>query len=949
MTATTTEARADRLMTATSSSAAQQLLDAVEPGNRGSGVSGDEIEALRLLRDILRIRFLKRPAAFRQAIAGAEEKRRTIRRLEAKALQSRREAESAAQAAEDARRTALEEARLAETEALKALATERVRIESLRGRVAEVQASLALDQAESSARASLRLTDYEQWLSRSRREDLDPSSADQTYDEVTAELDALLMRLRRQLAVLVKPPSVPRIPAGLDYRGPTSGALSEEVADLQTALRDVVQEAESVISEERYARWQGAEILAVECDALSRLRLKLAESLSPEKYSQQFGLTAAGVEELRREVTQLALMGRWYLMSTLRSIRTLPVRLRDPGMMRQVAWASFKVLLLTGALLMLRRRARGWIISLRQYLTARLKSRLLMSRVTSWTSFLLQNGRTVVFLILCYAVFRGEPSSREWALIARLVKGLAWYMFASAVVHHALTHRRRRRRRLSDGASNKILRSIRLVGRYVFVAYALLTTSYEIIGGGYLYSLIRGLSWLGAAIIAFVLLRRYKDDIGAAYLRLRPTGWFADAIRRSEGGSLGFFYAVAAFAVVSAQTVASGFSRLLLRFDQTRRALAYLFRRRLERKAEAAGRGSVDVEALPEPIREAFTEGPVEEEEAIDFWPHLDSALDGALRWYEEGEGVSFAVIGERGSGKTSWLRALGRALVPVETTYVSLERRCTSREAVIELFAEQLGTEKCTSEVSLSKQLLRGERRVVLVDNGQQLMLRTVGGTEGYKAFVDLIARTSHHVLWVVGFSKYSWSFIDKRFQGRNMFSSEIRLDGWPEERIAELIRERMTASGYEASFEELVLDQIFEYDSEDEEARTSDRYLRLLWDQAKGNPRVAIHFWKRSLYVDGTIEARVRLFAEPDVQALNDLEEESRFVLAAIMVHESLTLAEAARCLSYPVNVCQAALSHLISRKIIVRNEGRYRIPTLMYRAVAQFLVRQNLIQET
>jgi hypothetical protein len=96
----------------------------------------------------------------------------------------------------------------------------------------------------------------------------------------------------------------------------------------------------------------------------------------------------------------------------------------------------------------------------------------------------------------------------------------------------------------------------------------------------------------------------------------------------------------------------------------------------------------------------------------------------------------------------------------------------------------------------------------------------------------------------------------------------------------------------------------------------RTSERYRRLLWDYADGNPRIALHFWLRSLAPDGPQHVRLRLFAAPSADDLEGLQEEARFVLGAVVLHQSLTVPEAARVSRYTPALCESLLDFLLMR---------------------------------
>jgi hypothetical protein len=940
-----------RVLTTTTSSAAAALPRAAET----VGVEQARelyVSSLRMARDRLRIRVLSLPLETRESLASAERARSAIQREGEAARQVQLAAEAEAKAAEAQRLAALEEARRAASVAERALAAEEARVAALAGRIAERKGATAAERQSASTRAATRLARYEAWARSARAPEVRGDAADAMYRDIVSSLSELRAQARRQLSTLLTPTDVPRVDTRLDVPARLSDDLVAVRDQLTATVERLRDEAEAVRAQEIEARWEKAEALALELEALNDLRLELIPRLSADFRDDILGFTAAGFAQLRREVDQLELTVRWYGLSTARSLRRLPARLLDAEAVGELGAPILSLLALLVVGVVVARRYERAVGALRTWALARLRGRAPRAFVRRWLSFLIDHGRVVGLLVFAYAFFALVEPRPEVVFARSLVLGYGWYRLILAVVHYALVHGRAgTRRAVSAPVGHKIVRSTRLVGRYVFFVYVLLVLSKQVLGGGYLFRLVVGFSWIGAVPIALGLLRWWRDDIASAYLELYPEGRFAEAIRSTRGRFVGFFVACLAFGAVAAQGISSQVAALLMGFDQTRRALALLFRRRLERRAEAAGRGTVDLDALPPAVLEAFREEPVEEPLQIEHWPQMEKTLASVQRWLElEDETMSVAVTGERGSGKTSWLARLAESLeslpdLPV--TRLVLEKRLTTRDALVRHLSEVLELEDCANEVSLAKRLLSGPRRAIVIDLGQQLMIRAVGGTAGYQAFTDLVARTSHHVLWVVSFSKFAWAFIDQRYQGRNLFSNEVHLKGWSEAEIAELIRGRMRAAGIEANFEEVVLDQWYDTEADEGLERTSDRFLRLLWDQSDGNPRIAIHFWKRSLIPDGPGKVRVRLFPVPDVSSLEELEEETRFVLASVVIHENLTLSETVKCLGYPANVCQAALAHLRGKRFLFQERGRYQVPTVVYRDVIRYLVRNNLIQ--
>jgi hypothetical protein len=916
--------------------------------DRDLGLDADvRLAALHLARDELRIRVLSLPVETRRALSDAAREREALREAAERARREQTEAEEAARVAEAQRVAALQQARVAVSTAQRALATEQARVAALAGRIAEQAAAAAAERRAVSERATQRLSRYGEWAQAAGRPDFDPAAADAMYRDIVAALSERRARTREQLGALLRPPEVPLVDSRLDPSVAELDELTPERERLRSTMARLGEQAEALRTVVLESRWEKAEANAREVKTLNGLRLELIPKLSPDYRGEVLGLTRAGLGQLRREIDQLDLTVRWYLLSTGKQLRELPRQTFDTTTMGRASLSLLKILLLAVAAVMVARRYRGWVGALRSFASDRLRSAPLRRFVRRWLNFVMGHGKELGLLALAYVAFSFVERSPEIVFSRSLVLGYGWYRLLLAITQFSFVNRGTRPT-LSRALVEKVQRTVRVAGRYVFVIYVLLVLSKQVLGGGYLYRLVRGFFWVGSIPIALILLRWWQDDIASAYLRMYPEGRFAEPVRSTRDRWVGFFVCTLAFGAVATHGVSTYLGGLLLGFDQTRRALAFFFRRRLEKQAESSGRGTVDLSVLPEPLLEAFSEGPVEEELQVEYWPQLDETLDVVAGWREhDDETASIAVIGERGSGKTSWFDEFERRMTDIPLTRVVLERRLTTAESVVQHFADVLELDDCSNGVALAKRLLSGPKRIVLVDHGQQLMIRTVGGTSGYQAFMDLVARTSHHTLWVVGFAKYAWSFLDQRYQGRNTFSREVRLKGWPEPKIAELIRTRMKAIGFESNFEDLIGDSWYEVDEEEGLERTSDRFLRLLWDQADGNPRIAVHFWKRSLVPDGSRQVRVKLFALPETAALEELEEETLFVLAAIMIHENLTLGEAIRCLGYPANVCQAALAHLLGKRFLVRAEGRYRIPTAVYRDVARYLMRKNLIQ--
>ena len=485
---------------------------------------------------------------------------------------------------------------------------------------------------------------------------------------------------------------------------------------------------------------------------------------------------------------------------------------------------------------------------------------------------------------------------------------------------------------------------MRLAGRYGLVVVVFLIASRTVLGRGYLYQLVVEFFWIGTVPIALVLVNRWREDIADAYLTMYPKGRFAVLVRSTRKRSLGFFVVLAAFTSVAARGISVYLREQLLSFEQTRKALAYVFRRRLERKSTALGTEDVGV-AIPEALAKAFSEAPVQADLRIDRWPGLAELLDEARGLLSGEDGTTVALVAERGGGKTSWLDEAASRLDFIQVDRATVLGRPDPR-SLVPWLAHTLGLAVTDSADALVERLLAGPPRVVLIDGGQNLMKRTVGGTATYELFMQIASQSSGRVVWVVAFSRYAWRHLECRFKTRTLFNRVLAIGNWSEDEIGQLIDQRMKASGYVADYRDLIMDPVEGSALELETTRTAERFRRLLWDYADGNPRVAIHFWLRSLVPAAGNHMRVRLFPRPDEDRLLKLGEEARFTLAATAIHENVSIEELAETLAYPLELCKSVVTYLVNDELLELRHGRFVLTTDNYRAVIRYLRRNNLL---
>jgi len=919
-------------------------LEWVEPPLREPAAT-DEIEALERERDRLRLRFLRMPLAERSRLLHASRERRRI------AVEEQASQVDADRATEDARRAIeassdlFDRAAAAEDAAESSVLAERARLEQARADLARWELRLARSrQTEAHAQADrLQLAHRLQSLvvSASAQE------ADHTYDELVTSLVDLRARLDQLLDALSAPSDVPTFELRID---PDASAYSgfDEARNLRTAAQALERDATRAAERQRDLRWTWIDSVAEDLRALDQLRVALIPRLGQRRREQLLGLGPEGRAQLSRELTQARVMMRYWGRNAWHDLPEWPARFGalfyTSSSRNEVAFAIALALLIV---LVWRRR---------EPLTERLRVALFAQRGgRGWAGLIRPFWAVVgplvipvavlITLHLLLALIDDLTDSIAVDVLRVVVTRVAWFLvLVTAAVRFFVSRLRHGAGRAS--IARKVVGSVRLVLGFGLCVVITTDLSELVLGQGYLYGLVVDLAWLGAAPIALILVHRWSDTVCDAHRDRWPKGVVDRVLGRSDTRLRRYALTVPAAAQLAVYGSYTALKELVLRFDQARRAFAFLFRRRLERQVERRVDES-QIAELPKPVRVAFAEHPSDRELEIDFFPDIDRVAD-RVRAFVKGDtyGFALALVGERGIGKTTWLRELA-ARVDGRVDTFEVPHRLIDPSSVVRWISEQLEVPPTDQIDELAESLdALTEPRVVALDNCQNLVVRAIGGAVGLETLVEIAARANTKVVWVCSFARYTWRYLERARQGQDLFREHVDLEPWPEEKIAQLIRARMTRAGLEASFRDLVVDELAGNALEDAVLRTQDEYLRLLWDFASGNPRVALHYWKHSLVErDGALS--VQLFAAPIDAALDELHDQSRFLLATIALHENATLHEAAESVGISSRQTFALLTYLKSLQYVaVDKEGYWRLSTHWYRAVVRHLKRQRLL---
>lgn len=878
---------------------------------------------------------------------------------------AREKAEAEAASAEEARQRALEEARLTRSEMLQKLLTRLARAEGAKAELSAARAFLHRESERDLQEVRTAAERAEALLREAKDLERGSAAADKRFDDVLeaqrralAGVGAALERrtierpARDTLADLQREVAADRHAVAPSLSADVDGELQETLRRLDEALLTLDQLSQSLAADTGDRWFTVAEQRLDVARTLDKARLVLLARMSPERGRALRSVTADARDNLEVAALHAALRVRFHGVKRLHEAESLPARFSSLIEAGGLLWALGRALLLALVAAWLWRRAPAWLARFKHSVVGRSRT---TTRARLWEQGLAvlaavaPRAFVIAVALSLQDVLAPVAPEPELDIVVEVVLWIATYQLASKLGHMLVLRLARRRLSLTVHHKLKILRSVRLLMRYGFVvAYALSVTK-DLLGGGVLHEGMQRFAALAALPLFVVLIQRWRADIVEAYLSGWPETRLAGAVRAAHGRWYGFFVATAAFAFVAGKAMVTLGRDFALGFDQTRRALAYLFRLRIERQARERARPDVNEAALPAEVREAFRDAPaLKPDIVVDRFPGLAEAKRRALA--APGKGSSLLVHGPYGVGRTTWLHHLERALDGErEVVWARPEQRLLEPASLVQWLAVALGEGATGSARELSASLQRGERRVVFVDGLEWLYLRLVGGYAALDALYAIVRATRERLFWVMTAPTPAFHHLSRARLIETEVSATQRLSSWSEAEIRALIQTRQHASGQRVSFDDLLVQEVEGVPEAAHVVETEEGYIRLLWNFAEGNPRVAQHFWLRSLVPTPAGALKVNLYDAPSANDLEPLPEVDRFVLTAFVLHRCLDVEQAAATCDLAFGVVESHVLRGLERGIyaeVAPGSGRFVIGVHWWEAVLRFLRRKKLL---
>ena len=346
---------------------------------------------------------------------------------------------------------------------------------------------------------------------------------------------------------------------------------------------------------------------------------------------------------------------------------------------------------------------------------------------------------------------------------------------------------------------------------------------------------------------------------------------------------------------------------------------------------------------LPPLYRLLFRLTPVEDRRFLVGRDQELAGLNQAVADWAAGRFAACLLIGARGSGKTSLLNcAVRETLASHQVIRTEFHHRLL-HPSQFDAFLRKLL--KLDDDADLDA-AFEAERRVLILEEGERIFLRTVDGFAVVHHLMHLIHRTAATTFWIIVMNDRSFRVLDAATHLHRVFSHRINAMSVSRSDLETAILERHRLSGFRLEFAPPP--------AGDPRINRAKRWIGLedspqklffdsLLQQSEGIFRSAFELWLSSIErVEGdTIYIRQPL--DPSFNLFRtELAQEDQFTLLLIQEHGSLTQDELADVLCEPKNIGRGQTERLTALGLLERDPEH---PGLRVRPEAQRFVNDLL----
>jgi hypothetical protein len=319
---------------------------------------------------------------------------------------------------------------------------------------------------------------------------------------------------------------------------------------------------------------------------------------------------------------------------------------------------------------------------------------------------------------------------------------------------------------------------------------------------------------------------------------------------------------------------------------------------------------------------------------------------------WEKNTPTAVAIIGERGSGLTTFLNFIENEIfTEIPATRIVFSKPEYNEDVILNIICDAFHFKRMHNWEELEQKILEeSSHKICILENIHYMYIKTVNGFGGLEKFLNLLSRTKYSVFWISTCTLYSWQFLQKAISIDSHFQRLLTLYNITPEELKSIIMKRHRASGYLLEFESTSHPHRKRKSKMNDEnphhAHLEKIYFEKLHKFAGGNIATAILVWLRSIKKFSKDKILLSTNFDIDFRFLNRLSEENVLTLSAIVYHEVMSPESHSKIFNQNMDRSRLQLENLEGEGLLVKNGQGYGIHPFIYRPLVQILKKKNIL---
>ncbi|MBY0517309.1 MAG: hypothetical protein K2P81_10390 [Bacteriovoracaceae bacterium] len=482
------------------------------------------------------------------------------------------------------------------------------------------------------------------------------------------------------------------------------------------------------------------------------------------------------------------------------------------------------------------------------------------------------------------------------------------------------------------------------LSRIIFVEFLLLHITRDAVRRALAYNLFYSIVFYINIFLLFFESYRWKDEIIEAFKNRFPSIKEKLSFLISKPVALALLLPPLFIASITLDIIKITFT-YLTRFDFFKRLLSEYIRKRLEKN-----KSSDETQATPpqEYLHLFDYYLPAKEDIFLQRNDGVTSIILNSIQAWKGGKGSDdlLLIVGNRGMGRTTIFDFIAHhedhksqvlasrispKLIEIEQFYTWLSKLLAHK---INSIADFQDFDRVTS------------KKIILLDDIQNMFLGMIGGFEVYKVFLEIVSLRTKNIFWCLSINSHSWAYLKGVLGSQQFYGKVLTLSPWKDFEIQNLIMNRHKKTQYSISFDE----SIRAYGSgEVVSSQVESQFFRLLWGQSRGNPRSALMYWVSALSHPKEKHIHVGIPSFVSSSLVASMSDQSLFVLASLARHDSLTQDELCTVTTLESTVIRKCLKEAQDKGLIwIDDFARARISSRAQYVIDYYLIGKNFLYE-